>query len=1170
MKIFRLILFILFLVLPYVLRAQNTNHITPEIIPPSPDLAALGKFGDVPVSKYTGVPSIGVPIHTIDFDGLEIPIRLSYHAGGIRVNEESGWVGLGWTLTANAVITRSINGFDDLSVTPDDGADGYVYSEQFTQLYNDSQRETLGKAYENNAPIDTEPDVFTAAIFGENFKFLLKKKASGSNILSLTMLDNINVKGSYDLDTDVFELTDENGYKFVFAQVERSTTYRGSSSGGEGDAFDKIELRLHADNDRTYRKIMGWHLTKVISPRFRELSFQYLEGFHLSYPDYSSSRNISVIKSSEEYNLLEASGEDNFSASIGAYENVYLSKISGDFGVVDFVLKDDRKDIISDKSFYHFNLYFDPGTKSAKRLERIEVRNSENELIKSAMFSNNTYFNSDKELLSNKEKYIRLKLDKVTINDQAYSFEYELPNGLPPKDTKDQDFWGFYNGADNSIEGRIPSYTRYVYDQNYGVQNMIRYEGANRKSNSAYGKIGTLKRITYPTGGATAFEFEGNRAAVLKPVDDESLNYNYTYLSGLPPIGENSYPQYPISIDEEFTINGEATPPITNYNFSITVEVTCGYNCSENRLSSPVVKAVNVYSGEEITFMDYANTSGASTTLKRTYNLPAGTYKLSILPYNTDPKYPTIGLNATLTNASYIVDYGDTSIPNNFEEFEVGGLRITTLFNYDIDGSVKSKRNFFYTEGKYGKTISSGVLMNQLVHHSKMGFYDYTPQTFGEALTMTSGPSLSTSMSAQGSHVGYNFVKEELVGNNGSQNGYILTNYLNSPNMNITRFIGITPGIHPLNPNRCTCPSLRDVTYGNVYVLGIPPIIFNYHNGKPIFESYFDASGSEVKRIEYDYLDKTNSSPYMLKLLYQGAIGQSVPPENWGIVEEINYYQQGKSSLLKEVRTREFSGGGEFVMVEANTYDSRNLLKTSTALNSTPSEGVPDELKKEYNYSYNFTDAPYQQLTENNRIAKPVEVKTFKNNGLIANVKTEYGDFPGIGSYTLNEPVREMVFNPGIGIMEERVNYKDYDLNGNMKEYTSSKGVTISYRWSYKDKYPVLKAVNSNASLDAAISNALPTEYSTLEDFISSLNEITSNSTQQSQWASFNDKIRSHSDAANMQIYTYTYKPLIGITSKTGPSGLTIYYEFDESGRLKKVIDQNLNILQKNEYHYNQ
>ena len=51
-------------------------------------------------------------------------------------------------------------------------------------------------------------------------------------------------------------------------------------------------------------------------------------------------------------------------------------------------------------------------------------------------------------------------------------------------------------------------------------------------------------------------------------------------------------------------------------------------------------------------------------------------------------------------------------------------------------------------------------------------------------------------------------------------------------------------------------------------------------------------------------------------------------------------------------------------------------------------------------------------------------------------------------------------------------------------------------------------------------------------------------------------------------VSTYTYDPLIGVTSMTDPRGQTIYYEYDEFNRLKHVKDQDGNILSKNDYHY--
>ncbi|GAB4494716.1 MAG: hypothetical protein OHK0019_21870 [Saprospiraceae bacterium] len=94
-------------------------------IPPNP--ASLGKYGDIPVSHYTGVPDISIPIYTFTEGNISLPITLSYHASGIRLEEVASWVGLGWALNAGGVITRSIQH------SPDEGGD----INQLTGYYKD-------------------------------------------------------------------------------------------------------------------------------------------------------------------------------------------------------------------------------------------------------------------------------------------------------------------------------------------------------------------------------------------------------------------------------------------------------------------------------------------------------------------------------------------------------------------------------------------------------------------------------------------------------------------------------------------------------------------------------------------------------------------------------------------------------------------------------------------------------------------------------------------------------------------------------------------------------------------------------------------------------------------------------------------------------------------------
>jgi hypothetical protein len=100
---------------------DNINSLSPydtqikNIIPPSPTAASLAKPAETSVSYYTGTSATTLPIHTITDHNLSLPVSLNFHQGGIRVEEEASYVGLGASLNAGGVITRTIRAGDDLN-----------------------------------------------------------------------------------------------------------------------------------------------------------------------------------------------------------------------------------------------------------------------------------------------------------------------------------------------------------------------------------------------------------------------------------------------------------------------------------------------------------------------------------------------------------------------------------------------------------------------------------------------------------------------------------------------------------------------------------------------------------------------------------------------------------------------------------------------------------------------------------------------------------------------------------------------------------------------------------------------------------------------------------------------------------------------------------------------
>ena len=124
--------------------------------------------------------------------------------------------------------------------------------------------------------------------------------------------------------------------------------------------------------------------------------------------------------------------------------------------------------------------------------------------------------------------------------------------------------------------------------------------------------------------------------------------------------------------------------------------------------------------------------------------------------------------------------------------------------------------------------------------------------------------------------------------------------------------------------------------------------------------------------------------------------------------------------------------------------------------------------------------------------------------------------------------------------------------------------IISSYIWAYGNNYPVVKAENIDYNtLKTVVESAANT--TDLEMFWNNFATVTYDN---STWNSFNSSIRNDVALKDAMITTYTYKPLVGMTSETDPAGRTTYYEYDDFGRLKYVRDQKGNIIKRHEYHY--
>jgi hypothetical protein len=163
----RLSIFVILFLASLKISAQSHyDHFIPDVFGKSPSTAAFTKYGDYPTNLYSGLVDISIPLYTVESGGLKIPITLSYHASGIKVEQAATWVGLGWSLSSGGTVSRTIYG------KPDDVL-GYFNNYKHPYSYQRSSDDDIGTIYGIvvNKSTDTRPDIYSYSFPGHDGKF---------------------------------------------------------------------------------------------------------------------------------------------------------------------------------------------------------------------------------------------------------------------------------------------------------------------------------------------------------------------------------------------------------------------------------------------------------------------------------------------------------------------------------------------------------------------------------------------------------------------------------------------------------------------------------------------------------------------------------------------------------------------------------------------------------------------------------------------------------------------------------------------------------------------------------------------------------------------------------------------------------------------------------------
>lgn len=180
-------------------------------------------------------------------------------------------------------------------------------------------------------------------------------------------------------------------------------------------------------------------------------------------------------------------------------------------------------------------------------------------------------------------------------------------------------------------------------------------------------------------------------------------------------------------------------------------------------------------------------------------------------------------------------------------------------------------------------------------------------------------------------------------------------------------------------------------------------------------------------------------------------------------------------------------------------------------------------------------------------------IESYKNNTLISIKRIQYSNiWPG----SFNSPFlpKLVEVSKGDGPFKVVMKAERYDSFGNIIAYENEQGVKVVNIWGYNST--LLVAQIKNASY-----NEVPQNLITAIKSASDLADETS-------LISALDALRTSAQLSNAFLTTMTYKPLVGISTKTDARGYRLSYYYDSIGRLSIVRDENGKILTEEQYHY--
>lgn len=1147
----------------------------------SPNVASLELNGVIPVSKYTGTPSISIPLYNLNIREINVPVQLNYQADGFRPDMHPGWVGMGWSLESGGVISRAIN---DL---PDETTDvvnpslrlGYYFNREVLNNSNWNQTAFMHglttNNYGNATVADTEPDAFSFSFAGYSGKFFLNadgnwKVKCDKPVKVVFNNEFLSIPNS--LKPPAGSLYETNGFMKSFSGftliTEDGTSY---IFGGTTDA---IEYSIPFFRQNSSQMIANcWYLTKIVHKDGYRVILNYERGNFISqmFNNINSNLSVSMVPAGGSL-VATCSNWENVFNSLTYYKSyqgelvspVYLTSI-GNGSTNIYFDRSDTEELKYNQSVYQWKYeqllnngdpespftfkqfpYIQPGYPTPntdypdclknliwKKLDRIRIE--ENSLpLKSFEF---IYGNNSTQ---------RLRLDNVVekaANDSAkppYSFIYDNSNQLPDYLANMSDHWGFYNGNYANISS---------------INNVTTYFGS-REPVGSYLMAGTLNKVIYPTGGMTEYYFEPHYYS-------SYLNENRsTYTNG-----NNNLLAGGLRIKKIISY-----PSIGNSNNKLEKEYfyVKGFH-SGNTISSGVLGGQSKY---------YFNDYRTHTIDKAIIYSQEHFSSSSVLPGASNIPGSHIGYSE-VTEKSSDGSY-NIFLYTNFDNGHLdetannqGGDNILQLSRtaYEPYSSIDQERGKLFYEYNYS---TQGTLLR----YKTINYVALNKSTeFAKSLKIRFFGLCAS---------GY-FVEE------GTAYRFYTYSYLPSKETTVQYDLNGQNGF----------TTISNYTYNNYRLLAS--------------KEQTDSKGANIKTI-YKYPFDINSNPNAISGV--SPTSKMIKQNYLPIMEQTSYIQKTPNNPLNNyilssnltkygiINIKDALNNNISTVVPIQDYaleepSEVNDIYTSfqeieNFQSSNYSEVIDSKLKLKVNYNYNDYGniaqvSPYNVLLDSKKtsyqwgynqrfptvVVKSASFNEFYYEGFEEPLLSQWG----ISNFPLGSHGALINHDTNIKRSGEYSGRIDNTVSGQEIVSHSNKWLNISLAAPKKFHYAGWVYSNGSSadicllmkrageqnyfSYINSISTNLTNQWVYLEKDFEVPQDVTSISirvdakTLGSVWF---DDLRLH--PSESQMTTYTYAPMVGITSETDPAGRTIFYEYDLFKRLMTIKDKDGYILKHFEYNY--